>query len=131
MSCEMISYPKLREIFLAHEADCPSKHLTAHIVFTEGSFDGEYSKECRTYIISSNNKAFQPGMGGYSIFGSFWMVPILAFAWMLIWPLNTAARADGSWTIAISLRNNPIYQSETEENYVGRTDTHIHKKHEP
>ena len=29
-----------------------------------------YSVEERTYIVSSNNKAFQPGMGGYSIYGS-------------------------------------------------------------
>ena len=32
------------------------------------SFEKEYSLESRTYVVSSDNKAFQPNMGGYSIF---------------------------------------------------------------
>lgn len=39
------------------------------IVFTEDSFKEEYSLESRSYLVSSDNKAFIPGMGGYSIFG--------------------------------------------------------------
>ena len=45
-------------------------HLTGYIVFSQDSFTKPYSVEERTYIVSSNNKAFQPGMGGYSIYGS-------------------------------------------------------------
>lgn len=29
-----------------------------------------YAEDARTYGVSSNNKAFQEGMGGYSIYGS-------------------------------------------------------------
>lgn len=51
---------------------------TAHIivVFTEDSFkdkDGNivpYSEESRSYILSSDNKAFLDGMSGYSIYAS-------------------------------------------------------------
>ena len=39
-------------------------------MFTEDSFDKTYPIEARTYMVSSNNKAFQDGMGGYSIYGS-------------------------------------------------------------
>ena len=67
---EKITYAKLREIFYDHEATRPTQHLTAHIVFTEDSFTKAYPLESRTYEISSNNKAFIPGMGGYSIYGS-------------------------------------------------------------
>lgn len=40
------------------------------IVFTEDSFNKLYSLESRSYVVSSDNKAWIPGMGGYSIFGS-------------------------------------------------------------
>lgn len=45
-------------------------HLTAHITFTSNSFTKPYSETERTYVISSNNKAFQSGCNGYSIFAS-------------------------------------------------------------
>lgn len=45
-------------------------HIVGYIVFTDDSFDQPYSLESRTYAVSSNNKAFIPGMGGYSIYGS-------------------------------------------------------------
>ena len=45
-------------------------HLQGCIVFTQDSFTEPYSKEARTYVVSSNNKAFQPNMGGYSIYAS-------------------------------------------------------------
>lgn len=45
-------------------------HITGFIVFSPASFEQEYSPESRTYEVSSNNKAFQPGMGGYSIYAS-------------------------------------------------------------
>ena len=39
------------------------------IVFTSDSFLENYSLESRSYVVSSDNKAWIPGMGGYSIFG--------------------------------------------------------------
>lgn len=46
------------------------EHLTGYIVFTEDSFTKPYPEAARTYAVSSNNKAFQPNMGGYSIYAS-------------------------------------------------------------
>lgn len=63
------TYAELRQMFTKHESSRPNTHLTGCIVFTEDSFNRPYSLEARTYVVSSNNKAFQPGMGGYSIFG--------------------------------------------------------------
>ena len=50
--------------------DLPEQHLTAIIVFTEDSFDRQYPRLGRSYITSSNNKAYQPNMGGFSVFAS-------------------------------------------------------------
>lgn len=67
-----MKYQELKELFCQHECTCPSTHLTAYITFS--SFGPENNKdypwESRTYVVSSDNKAFQPNMGGYSIFGS-------------------------------------------------------------
>ena len=52
------------------EAERHGKHLDGLITFSEDSFTKPYSLEARTYMVSSQNKAFQPNMGGYSIFGS-------------------------------------------------------------
>ena len=41
-----------------------------HHVFSPDSFDKPYSEQSRTYVVSSNNKAFISGAGGYSIYGS-------------------------------------------------------------
>ena len=71
-----ISYNELASLFRAQESanvDIPyneRKHLTGFIVFTEDSFNKPYSLEARTYVVSSDNKAYQPNMGGYSIYGS-------------------------------------------------------------
>ena len=46
------------------------KHLQGYVVITEDSFSKSYSEEARTYVVSSNNKAFIPSMGGYSIYAS-------------------------------------------------------------
>ena len=64
-----MTYPELRAAFGEWERNGPVQHLTAHIIFTVDSFDREYSLLPRTYVVSSNNKAFRPNMGGYSIFG--------------------------------------------------------------
>lgn len=63
-----LSYGELCEHF--REAEAKGEHLSGLIVFTEDSFSEHYSEESRTYAVSSQNKAFQPGMGGYSIYGS-------------------------------------------------------------
>lgn len=79
----VLDYSELKDLFrfreqrnvIAKRAD-PTfvpQHLTAHIVFSEDSFAGlgnQLSLKSRTYVISSNNKAFCPNMGEYSIFGS-------------------------------------------------------------
>lgn len=64
-----ITYAELRNLFREHESTNPREHLTGFIVFTEDSFEHSYPLDSRTYEVSSNNKAFQPGMGGYSIYG--------------------------------------------------------------
>lgn len=65
-----ISYEDMVTVFRGVENKKTGNHVVGHIVFTINSFDREYSEESRTYVVSSDNKAFQPGMGGYSIYGS-------------------------------------------------------------
>ena len=63
-----MNYSELKQIFRELKATSPRDDLTAHIIFTEDSFRKPYSLLSRTYRISSDNKAFWPNMGGYSIF---------------------------------------------------------------
>ena len=63
-----VTYGELCRQF--REAEDKGEHMQGYIVFTEDSFDKPYSEFSRTYAVSSNNKAFQSGMGGYSIYGS-------------------------------------------------------------
>lgn len=63
-----MTYGELKNYF--RSAERKGEHLTGYIVFSPASFTQEYSEESRTYIVSSDNKAFQPNMGGYSIFAS-------------------------------------------------------------
>ena len=65
-----VTYGELVSYFKAVENAKTGKHLSGYIIFTEDSFTAPYSKLARTYRVSSDNKAFQPGMGGYSIYGS-------------------------------------------------------------
>lgn len=65
-----MTYTELREAFNNHEQVYPDDHLTGYILFSQDSFTAPYSEASRTYVVSSNNKAFIPGMGGYSIYGS-------------------------------------------------------------
>ncbi len=67
---EKLTYAELKAAFRHHESLGVTKHLTGCIVFTEDSFNEPYSLEARTYRVSSDNKAFMPKMGGYSIYGS-------------------------------------------------------------
>ena len=65
-----MTYAELCKLFRKHEEKNPEEHLTARIIITKDSFTKEYTEEQRTYEFSSRNKAFEPNMGGYSIFGS-------------------------------------------------------------
>ena len=67
-----MDYKKLKELFSKYEKEYPKTHLTAYITFSSfGSQNKkEYSWKSRTYLVSSDNKAFQPNKGGYSIFGN-------------------------------------------------------------
>ena len=63
-----MTYSELKDYFRQSEKN--NQHVTGYITFTKDSFNKPYSEESRTYVVSSDNKAFIPGMGGYSIFGS-------------------------------------------------------------
>lgn len=67
-----MKYQNLKSIFRAHESDHPKDHLTAFIRISSFGHkcDTNYPELQSTYVISSNNKAYLPNMGGYSIFGS-------------------------------------------------------------
>lgn len=66
-----MTYQELRKLFYGHEDKNPSTHLTAYITFSNFGVQNQkiYPWESRTYIVSSDNKAFQPEKGGYSIYG--------------------------------------------------------------
>lgn len=63
-----LTYQKMREYFRAAERN--GQHLTGYIVFSQASFVREYSLESRTYVVSSDNKAFWSKVGSRSIFAS-------------------------------------------------------------
>ena len=63
-----LTYQKLREYFRA--AERKGQHLTGYIVFSQASFAKAYSLESRTYVVSSDNKAFWSKVGSRSIFAS-------------------------------------------------------------
>lgn len=67
-----MDYKQLKQLFSQHEREHPKIHLTAYITFASfgSNAKADYPWKSRTYIVSSDNKAFQPDMGGYSIFGS-------------------------------------------------------------
>lgn len=62
-----MDYTELKNKFCRAEDN--GQHLVGHIVFTAETFNEPLSEFERTYAISSDNKAFQSGMGGYSIYG--------------------------------------------------------------
>lgn len=63
-----MSYGEMANLF--REKERSGQSITGYITFTEDSFDMQYREEARTYVVGSNNKAFQPNMLGYSIYGS-------------------------------------------------------------
>ncbi|MCI9169324.1 MAG: hypothetical protein HFF42_00065 [Lawsonibacter sp.] len=66
-----MEYKQLKELLFQHECKHPNTHLSAYITFASFGPDNktEYPWKSRTYLVSSDNKAFQPNKGGYSIFG--------------------------------------------------------------
>lgn len=65
-----MSYQEMSSKFHAVESRGKNEHLCGYIVFTADSFSKLFTEYQRTYVVSSDNKAFQPNMGGYSIYGS-------------------------------------------------------------
>ena len=65
---EEMDYPSLRESF--RMAETYGEHVEGLITFTEDSFPVPYKRHERTYAVSSDNKAYQLGKDGYSIFGN-------------------------------------------------------------
>ena len=67
-----MDYKQLKDLLSRHECEPPKTPLTACITFASFGPNNkkEYPWNSRTYVISSDNKAFQPNKGGYSIFGS-------------------------------------------------------------
>lgn len=67
-----MEYKQLKDLLFQHECKYPDTHLTAYITFASFGPGNktEYPWKSRTYLVSSDNKAFQPNKGGYSIFGS-------------------------------------------------------------
>ena len=67
-----MEYKELERIFAAHEASQPKYHLDGYITFSNlGTHeDPDYTMYDRTYIVSSDNKAYKPNRLGFSIFGS-------------------------------------------------------------
>jgi len=63
-----MEYSELKHVFRKLKADAPRENLTAHVIFTEDSFAKTYPLLSRTYLVSSDNKAFWPHMFSNSIF---------------------------------------------------------------
>lgn len=64
-----LSYREMSDVF-HHVNDKHKEPVCGYIVFSPDSFDRPYSEQSRTYVVSSDNKAYIAGAGGYSIFGS-------------------------------------------------------------
>lgn len=64
-----LTYSELADRFRNAESE-GKKHLTGYIVFSQESFNKPYDEKSRTYAVSSDNKAFKAGLGGYSIYDS-------------------------------------------------------------
>ena len=60
-----LTYSELADRFRNAESE-GKKHLTGYIVFSQESFNKPYDEKSRTYAVSSDNKAFKAGLGGYS-----------------------------------------------------------------
>lgn len=63
-----MNYSDLKELFRKLKRSSPKEDLTAHIIFTGDRFFRNYLLFSRTCTFTSDNKAFRPNMGVYSIF---------------------------------------------------------------
>ena len=63
-----MSYSELTALFRQSERE--GKHITGYIKIAVKGNLAQYSEDALTYEVSSNNKAFIDGMGGYSIYAS-------------------------------------------------------------
>lgn len=63
-----MSYSELTSLFRQSERE--GKHITGYIKIAAKGNLAQYSADSLTYGVSSNNKAFIDGMGGYSIYAS-------------------------------------------------------------
>lgn len=59
----------MKKITFRELSNKPSKWQEAVIVFTEDSFSKPFTEEERSYAISSDDKYFDPRMGGSSLYG--------------------------------------------------------------
>lgn len=66
---DKMSYKDFKELLIRNNQE-EKPAIEGVIVFTQDSFDKDYSLESRSYRVSSDNKAFKSGKIGYSIFGS-------------------------------------------------------------
>lgn len=64
-----LSYREMTDIF-SHINKIGAERMCGYIVFEQSNFKDNYSETSRTYVVPSDNKAFMPGAGGYSIFAS-------------------------------------------------------------
>ena len=64
-----MTFAEMRSRFCEAENE-GKEHLSGYIVFSQESFNKPYDEKSRTYAVSSDNKAFKAGLGGYSIYGS-------------------------------------------------------------
>lgn len=68
-----MTYKELRNYFIEYNKthNWATQPIKGVIVFREDNWpNNKYSLESRSYIVSSDNKAFIASMGGYSIYGS-------------------------------------------------------------
>lgn len=64
-----ISYKEMVNIFMENEKK-GGNPITGYIVFSQENFSKKYTEIERTYEVSSRNKAYNPSLCGYSIFGN-------------------------------------------------------------
>lgn len=64
-----LSYREMSDVF-RYVNDNHKEPVCGYIVFSPDSFNKPYPEQSRTYAVSSNNKAYIGGAGGYSVFGS-------------------------------------------------------------
>ena len=70
MKSKRITFKELCDIMFDHNTNKKGCPLKAVIVFTQESFNKEYSELSRSYSVSSESKYFMPNMGGNSLFGN-------------------------------------------------------------